>query len=101
MAIAMRFFYKVFTKCLLNVIQSNDFLKFWRNRLSHERQHLAIWVKFMRPEDVRKSSMVSMMNVRKDLLKFAMLDRASSISSASWVRGLIIIGLNWCVATLI
>ena len=39
--------------------------------------------------------MVSMMNVRKDLLKFATLDRASSISSASWVRGLMIIGLNW------
>ena len=39
--------------------------------------------------------MISMMNVRKDLLKFAMLDRASSISSASWVRGLMIIGLNW------
>ena len=38
--------------------------------------------------------MVSMMNVRKDLLKFATLDRASSISSASWVRGLMIIGLT-------
>ena len=36
-----------------------------------------------------------MMNVQKDLLKFATLDRASFISSASWVRGLIIIGLNW------
>ncbi len=35
-----------------------------------------------------------MMNVRKDLLKFAALDRASSISSASWVRGLMIIGLT-------
>ena len=39
--------------------------------------------------------MISMMNVQKDLLKFATLDRASFISSASWVRGLIIIGLNW------
>ena len=38
--------------------------------------------------------MVSMMNVRKDLLKFATLDRAFSISSASWVRGLMNIGLT-------
>ena len=52
-AIAMRSLDMVLTKYLLNVIQSNDFLKFWRNRLSHERPHLAIWVKFMRPEDVR------------------------------------------------
>ena len=29
------------------------------------------------------------------MLKFATLDRASSISSASWIRGLMIIGLNW------
>ena len=39
--------------------------------------------------------MVSMMNVRNDLLKFAMLDRAFSISSESRIRGLMIIGLNW------
>ena len=53
MAIAMQSLDMVFTKYLLNVIKSNDFLKFWRNRLSHERPHLAIRVKFMRPEDVR------------------------------------------------
>ncbi len=40
-------------KWRLNESQSKGFLKFWRNRLSHERPHLAIWVKFMRPEDVR------------------------------------------------
>ena len=40
-------------KCLLKETQSNGVLKFWRNRLSHELEHLAIWVWFMRPEDVR------------------------------------------------
>lgn len=43
----------------------------------------------MRPEDVRKSSMVSMMKVWKDLLKFVMLERAAATISLSWIRGLI------------
>ena len=70
-----------------------------RESLSHERPHLAIWVKFMRPEDVRKSSMVSMMNVRKDLLKFVMLERAAAIISLSWIRGLVFIQVTSCVVT--
>ena len=53
MAMAVRCLEAESMKCLLKAIQSNDFLKFWRNRLSHEREHLAIWVKFMRPDDVR------------------------------------------------
>ena len=81
-------------KWRLNESQSKGFLKFWRKRLSHERPHLAIWVKFMRPEDVRKSSMVSMMNVRKDLLKFVMLERAAATISLSWIRGLIFMFCN-------
>ena len=46
-------------KWLLNESQSKGFLKFWRNRLSHELEHLAIWVKFMRPEAVRWVSLAS------------------------------------------
>ena len=69
------------------------------DRLSHERPHLAIWVKFIRPEDMRKSSMVSMMNIRKDLLKFVMLERAAAIISLSWIRGLIFIQVTSCVVT--
>lgn len=33
--------------------------------------------------------MVSMMNVRKDLLKFVTLDKVFSISTVSWIKGLI------------
>ena len=86
-------------KWRLNESQSKDFLKIWRKRLSHERPHLAIWVKFMRPEDVRKSSMVSMMNVRKDLLKFVMLERAAATISLNWIRGLVFIQVTSCVVT--
>jgi len=48
----------------------------------------------MRPEDVRKSSMVSMMKDWKDLLKFVMLERAAATISLSWIRGLIFIYRN-------
>ena len=53
MPIAMRCPFIGERKWRLNESQSKGFLKFWRKRLSHERPHLAIWVKFMRPEDVR------------------------------------------------
>ena len=43
--------------------------------------------------------MVSMMNVRKDLLKFVMLERAAATISLSWIRGLIFIQVTCCVAT--
>ena len=38
--------------------------------------------------------MVSMMNVRKDLLKFVMLERAAATISLSWIRGLIFMFWN-------
>ena len=41
-----------------------------------------------------KSSMVSMMNVRKDLLKFVMVERAAAIISLSWISGLIFMYCN-------
>ena len=75
----------------LNENQSKDFLKFWRNLLSHERPHLAIWVKLSRPVCVSTSSIVSMKKVWKDLLKFVWLLRADAINSLSWVRGLVFI----------
>ena len=40
-----------------------------------------------------------MMNVRKDLLKFVMLERAAAIISLSWIRGLIFIHVTSCVVT--
>ena len=44
--------------------------------------------------------MVSMMNVRKDLLKFVMLERAAAIISLSWIKGLVfIIVTGFVVAT--
>ena len=43
--------------------------------------------------------MVSMMNVRKDLLKFVMLERAAAIISLSWIRSLIFIHVTSCVVT--
>ena len=86
-------------KWRLNESQSKGFLKFWRNRLSHEQEHLAIWVKFMRPEDVRNSCIVSMMNFSKVLLKFVMLERAAAIISLSWIRGLIFVIVTSFVVT--
>ena len=65
--------------------RSKDSLKFWRNWLSRERSHLDIWVKFMHPNDVRKSLTVSMMNVRKDLLKFIIPERDVAITSLNWI----------------
>ena len=78
----------------LNDSQSNDFLKFWRNRLSHERPHLAIWVKLSRPVCVSISSMVLKKKDWIDLLKFFWPARAFEIISLSWIRGLIFIFLN-------
>ena len=81
----------------MNESQSKGFLKFWRKRLSHELEHLAIWVKFIRPEDVRNSCMVSMMNFSKVLLNFFMLERAAAIISLRWIRGLIFVIETHCV----
>lgn len=44
--------------------------------------------------------MVSMMNVRKDLPKFVMLERAAAIISLSWIRGLILVIVTHCFATI-
>ena len=40
-----------------------------------------------------------MMNVRKDLLLFVMLERAAATISLSWIRGLIFIQVTSCVVT--
>ena len=40
-----------------------------------------------------------MMNVRKDLPKFVMLERAAAIISLSWIRGLFFIQVTSCVVT--
>lgn len=40
-----------------------------------------------------------MMNVRKDLLKFVMLEGAAAILSLSWIRGLVFIQVTSCVVT--
>lgn len=87
-----------FTKDFAIVLVTGD-VKHLQNRISHERPHLAIWVKFMRPEDVRKSSIVSMMKDWKDLLKFVMLERAAAIISLSWIRGLVFIQVTCYVTT--
>ena len=39
------------------------------------------------------------MNVRKDLPKFVMLERAAAIISLSWIRGLVFIQVTSCVVT--
>ena len=94
MAIAMRCPFVDSRNDRLNDSQSKDFLKFWRNLLSHERPHLAIWVKLSRPVCVRISSMVSMKKDWKDLLKFVWPERAFEIISLSWIRGLIFMSCN-------
>ena len=94
MAIAMRCPFVGSRKDLLNESQSKDFLKFWRNLLSHDLPNSAIVVKLSRPLCVRKSSMVSMKKVRKDLPKFVWPERAFETISLSWVRGLIIVMLT-------
>ena len=40
-----------------------------------------------------------MMKVRKDLLKFVMLERAAAIISLSWIRGLIFVIVTGFVVT--
>lgn len=99
MAIAMRCPFVVSRKYLLKPSQSKDFLKFWRNLLSHDLPHRAIWVKFVRPVFVRKSSMVSMKKVWKGLLKFVWPESAFEIISLSWIRGLIFIKVTGFVVT--
>ena len=99
MAIAMRCPFVVSRKFLLKPSQSKGFLKFWRNLLSHDLPHRAIWVKFVRPVFVRKSSMVSMKKVWKGLLKFVWPESAFEIISLSWIRGLIFIKVTGFVVT--
>ena len=41
-----------------------------------------------------------MMKVRKDLLKFVMLERAAAIISLSWIRGLIFFIVTHCIPTI-